>query len=590
MPVGGEDVAGMAQKERGGGWGRRGLAGSLAAAGLLLVNGLGCGSGSTHGGGESKTGPDGGVGGDVNTPALNVQGGSASSPGGQGQNGGVVHLVAQGDVVFDSSQAAAQMPDPPASAMAVDAAALAADVSITGDAVVNGDVASGGADVVRKIVVSGDLYVHGKLRSADLGAARQALDLQAGGTIYVSGTVDTSGAAGAGQAGGNVTLKAGGGVALAGTVRFGGGAANGSGGGGAGATLTIDADGAVQLGGIIDGRGGAATGGAVAGGAAGAVHVGESAAPMAIAVVVPVVATGGDGDASAGVGGTVTPEPATGTVTIAGAREIDVSGGSSLAAPGAGGLVTGGPRTDPGSGGLHITGEIIANGGSVRAGGSGNGAEGGRVDFQLVPTDGAVTIDQGATITVEGGASGGAGTAGGGGHVWFFTKDGDANIGGTISVKGGNAPDPGGVGGLGGMIYFFTDNNHDAIHNDKGNLHVLTTGLLDASGGMGATGGAGRSDGIPGLVPSFPDNQEQIAIFLNCDGAHGNTLNWMVNDGHLIARGGAHNGAGGDIVYHGIPPGVYGTGGAGSGDYPVPPGNVDMAGDGTGPSGDFDGE
>ena len=91
-------------------------------------------------------------------------------------------------------------------------------------------------------------------------------------------------------------------------------------------------------------------------------------------------------------------------------------------------------------------------------------------------------------------------------------------------------------------------------------------------------------------MPSFPDKQEEIAIFLNCDGAHGNTCNWMKNDGQLTARGGVHNGNGGDVVYHGIPPGVLGTDSAGSGDYPVPSGNVDNAGDGSGQPGDFDGE
>jgi hypothetical protein len=423
----------------------------------------------------------------------------------------------------------------------------------------------------------------------------------------VTGAVDTSGgnATGTGSvtggAAGNLTLQSPATVGVAGTVHLRGGAATTSGAlaaqGGAAAALIIDADGAVTLGGVIDARGGpadagssAGANGTVAGGAAGAVRVGETAPPPTIAVLVPLVASGGDGIASAGAGGTVTPEPGTGTVNIAGPMAIDLRGGRSMSAPGAGGLLKGGPRTDPGSGGLHITGEIDASGGSIMMGGSGNGADGGRVDMQLTPTDGALMIDMGGKITVEGGASGGSGTAGGGGHVWFFTKDGDATIAGTISVRGGHAPDAGGVGGEGGMIYVFTDNNHNATSVCKGNLVITTTGLLDASGGDGATGGSGRNDGIQGYVPVFPDNQEAIAIFLNCDGAHGNTCNWMENDGLLIARGGVHNGAGGDIVYHGIPPGVLGTGGPDSGDYPVPSGNISNKGDGTGLPGDFDGE
>jgi len=223
-------------------------------------------------------------------------------------------------------------------------------------------------------------------------------------------------------------------------------------------------------------------------------------------------------------------------------------------------------------------------------GGSGNGADGGRVDMELTPTDGAVTIDQSAKITVEGGNSGGSGTAGGGGHVWFWTKDGDETIAGSVSVRGGSAPDPGGTGGGGGMIYFFSDNNHNGVQVCKGNLDVTPTGVLDASGGDGNTGGSGRSDGKAGSVADFPDNQEEIAVFLNCDGEHGNTCNWMKNEGKVIARGGVHNGNGGDVVYHGIPPGVLGTGGPNSGDYPVPPGDVDTSADGSGAKGDFDGQ
>ena len=77
-----------------------------------------------------------------------------------------------------------------------------------------------------------------------------------------------------------------------------------------------------------------------------------------------------------------------------------------MTAPGTGGLLNGGARKDPGSGGVHVSGEIVASGGSIMKGGSGNGADGGRVDMELTPTDGAVAIDQSAKITVEGGNAG----------------------------------------------------------------------------------------------------------------------------------------------------------------------------------------
>ena len=639
-----------------------GGSGSAAVGGGGFGGALGSGGSTGAGGVAGSPGTQGGPWVELARPTLSVQGGTALSPAGQGQPGGVVHLVSSGDNDFDPAQpavAAPSVPAPPAGATALGSSALAADAAVTGDAVIAGSVATSGTDAVRKISVSGNLYLTGTLRSADLGAARQGIDLEVSGTLFLTGTLDASGTSGAGQAGGSIrlvagqivvtgrlssaggdgpstggaagavalqasqgivvvgavdtsggnaegagsvtggaasslTLKAGGPVGVAGTVHLRGGAATVSGAGlaqgGAAASLTINADGEVTLGGIVDGRGGPAAGGTPVGGAAGAIHVGETAPPPTISVLVPLVASGGDGVASAGAGGTVTPEPGTGNVNIAGPLAIDLRGGNSMSAPGAGGLLHGGARTDPGSGGVHITGEIDASGGSIMVGGSGNGAAGGRVDMELIPTDGAVSIDMAAKITVQGGASGGTGTAGGGGHVWFFTKDGDATIAGTISVRGGDAPDPGGVGGEGGMIYFFTDNNNNATVVCKGNLVVAATGMMDASGGDGATGGSGRNDGIQGLVPSFPDHQEEISIFLNCDGAHGNTCNWMENNGLLVARGGVHNGAGGDIVYHGIPPGVLGTDSPDSGDYPVPSGNISNKGDGTGLPGDFDGE
>ncbi len=610
---------------------------------LALALSPACGGGHATGGTGGQSGSAGGIGSVSGSDAgvmtgpwttlpaeLSVQGGSALAQSGQGQNGGTVHLVSQGDTSFDPTMApgSTTIPAAPASAMAIAASALGADLSVTGDAVIGSNVTTGGSDPVRKISVSGDLYVTATLRAADLGSGRQGIDLEVGGTIYVSGAVDASGASGSGEAGGALRLAAGklvvtgtlssaggdgtagggaagaitvqtsGDVLLAGSVLIRGGAASGEGGGGAqggaAATLAIDANGAVALGGTIDGRGGvaaaSATGGTIAGGAAGTIAVGEKAPPTSIIIFVPVVASGGPGGAAAGTGGTITPAPATGNVNIAGAKELDLRGGDSMSAPGAGGLLNGGGRTDPGSSSVQVSGEIDASGGSIMKGGSGNGADGGRVDMELVPTDGAVTINAGAKITVRGGSSAGGGTAGGGGHVWFFTMDGDETISGTIDVSGGDAPDPGGIGGGGGMIYFLSDNNHNAVTVCKGNLWVTDSGLLVSSGGSGSTGGSGRSDGMAGSVAPFPDEQEKIAIFLNCDAEHGNTCNWMKNDGQLTAHGGVHNGNGGDVVYHGIPPGVLGTGGPNSGDYPVPPGKVDTAGDGSGQPGDFDGQ
>jgi hypothetical protein len=461
---------------------------------------------------------------------------------------------------------------------------------------------AGGAITItaRRVVVTGKLLSSGGDGPTSGGAAG-AIKVVVAETFTSTGTIEAFGGfadgdgAVSGGAAAALAIQSGGDVALAGAVRLRGGAARTKGAasatGGPAATLQVESDGAVMLGGTMDARGGLASApaGTATGGAAGFVRIGETAAPTTLVVLVPIIATGGDGDLAGGAGGTFTPEPISGNLSIAGPRAVDVSGGSSLAAPGVGGLVQAGPRQDPGSGAIVVSGDVIASGGSVRKGGTGNGADAGKVDWETRPTLGPITVTATGTITADGGSSGGAAVAGGGGHIWLFTKDGDLTVAGKVSARGGKAPDPGGTGGLGGMVYFFSDNNHNALTSSLGNLLVDTTGVVDASGGDGETGGSARNH--PGGWPNFPEEQEEIAIFFNCDGVHGETHNWMENRGHLIARGGVHNGDGGDVVYHGIGPGQYGTpDDPGQSQHHPPSGNLDNAGDGTGTQGDYAGE
>jgi hypothetical protein len=216
------------------------------------------------------------------------------------------------------------------------------------------------------------------------------------------------------------------------------------------------------------------------------------------------------------------------------------------------------------------------------------------VKLQMNPTLGPVKIDDGAQINVDGGAARGAGVAGGGGTVLVFTKDGDITMAGKISAHGGKGFDAGTTGGLGGRVYFFSDDNHNALTSNLGNLLVDETGVVDTSGGDGgAMGGNARSDGKAGLVPTFPEHEDQIAIFLNNDGVHGNTLNWLSNRGKLVAHGGAPNGNGGDIVFHGASltgNTAGGMNGNGTINYSPPSGDIDIAGNGTGQNGDYRGE
>jgi hypothetical protein len=640
-----------------------------AGSGPGDVDGSAAGDGSAGGaGGGNPTGVNDGGAPDLPPPipspwtelsdrTVSVRGGSAISAGGRGQAGGAVLLQSKLDIVLDPARTPTAAPPVPAAggAIAIPASALGADVTYPAGARI-ADVATSGSDGTRTITVNGgDLLVEGTLRAGDLGNKRQALTLSdPGGTIYVTGTVDTSGSEGTDEAGGaiaisarrvvitghlvssggngstaggaagainvkaaetlfvtggvdamggnardpgavvggqaaDVTLQAGGNLVLSGVIRLRGGAATSLGAGaqgGAAAVLRVGSDAAVEIGAVIDARGGVATaataGGVVAGGAAGGLRVGEGASsPASITVLGPIQATGGDGDTIGGKGGTFTAAPDTGNATVAGLGAIDVAGGSAMTTPGQGGQVSISARTEDSSGGVTVSGEISAAGGSVRAGGNGPGGAAGRIDFQLISTLGAIDVLPSGKLLAVGGRSGGAGVAGGGGHIFLFTKDGDLTVAGTIGVMGGDAPDPGGTGGLGGFVNLFSDNNFNGDVSSLGNLLVTKTGLVDASGGAGSIGGSARNDGIAGQVAIFPDAKERIAILFNCDGVHGETINWMENEGRMVARGGAHNGNGGDISYHGI---------GRAGNEQVAPGEMDIRGDGTGNSGDFDSE
>jgi hypothetical protein len=485
--------------------------------------------------------------------------------------------------------------------------ATGGSVIVTGTVDTSGSAGSsqaGGAiDIqARQVTVTGQLSTAGAA-GATTGGNGGAVTITSAGPVTVTGGIDTfggdalDGATVAGGTAGGLSIKAGGDVGIAALVRLRGGAASSSGGaaqGGDAGPLSIDVDGALTLGGVIDARGGLATatssGGSVTAGKAAPLALGATAPPTNITILVPFVMTGGHGDAVGGDGGTITFAPGTGMLTVAGPRALDASGGTSLTKGGTGGTIQGTPTRDPGTGGVHVTGAIAANGGSIASGGSGNGGDAGSIQFMFKATDGPLTVDQSGRITVDGGNSGGTGTAGGGGHLWAWTLDGDITIAGFLSTSGGSAPDPGGTGGGGGMVYLFSDNNHNGVQDPKGDLLITPTGIIESSGGDGTTGGNARSDGVPFAWPVFPEHQEQIAIFLNCDGQHGETHNWMQNQGHLIARGGAHNGNGGDIVFHGIGPGQLGTPAPPSGNHHPPSGNVDMAADGSGINGDYGGE
>jgi hypothetical protein len=503
--------------------------------GLGSAGGSG-GTGGTTGTGSSRGWMNGWT--ELSAPMMSVSGGRSSV--GRGSAGGAINMRVGGQVAIDPTLQPA-IPAAPADGAAVDASALASDVASDGSIRISGMNAVGGGDATRRITSNaGDIVIDGTLRAADAGAARQGIVLSApNGVVFVSGTVDTSGADN-GQAagtieivarqvvvtgkllasGGNGTDVAGPGGAvtitsstdavLTGFVRFRGGAVSGAATGGAAATLRIDAAGLVQLAGTIDGRGGSSSGGDA--GAAGAIRIGDSAAPSALQVMVPIVLNGGEGAAGGGTGGALMIDAA-GTLTLAGSIRAD--------------------------GGAVATGGAMADGGTA-----------GSVVITITSVSDPLNVTPSGEVTLDGGAAGGAGVAGGGGHLLFVTNDGSLSMAGKLFGRGGAAPDPGGIGGLGGHVNLFTDNNHNGL---GGNMTIETTGVIDVSGGAGTIGGAARNNGGDG-VAFFPEMQEQIAVLLNADGIHGTPPAGnatILNMGRIIARGGAADGWGGDVDFHG---------------------------------------
>lgn len=552
-----------------------------------------------------------------------MAGGSASSAGGQGKAGGTAHLVSGGGITIgpDFQPPASAMAAAPADAMAIASAGLTADVTASGAISISGSVAAGGSDGVRRIVAGGDIFVSGSMRAADLGGARQGLTLEApSGTIYVSGSIDTSGADGSGQAGGPLTLSAqrvvvagklltaggnasgaqavtgghggdlsiqtSGDVVLTGIATLTGGGATTSSAstatGGDAGNFTIDATGVVALTGTFDLRGGSAKGGSPIGGAPGALKIGETTRPSAIGMTVPLVLKGGDGQATGGDGGAAKLEAHGGDLRISG--QVDVSGGDSATKPGAGGTIDGNPGPDSTTAGIDIAGDVTANGGSITKGGAGDGAAGGTIKLVQLSADGTNTIEAGAQVQADGGGAAGAGTAGGGGLVYLYSIHGAASIHGTLFARGGANNDAGGTGGGGGFVYVFTGDGHDRM---SGALIIETDGVIDASGGAGAVGGSARNDGNAGSVGDFPAVQDNeyivynIAVLINSDGVHGADHGYIDNRGQIIARGGKANGNGGDVAFHGRRQ---------DGNETPLSGNVDNSADGAGMPGDFAGE
>jgi len=453
-----------------------------------------------------------------------------------------------------------------------------------------GDAGPGGHGGALRIVgTDGDVLIEeGSLTSAGGPSVLQggdggALEISAAGQVGLAAAIDTLGGDARGDtqigggAGGAIHVVAGADLQLSAPLRLRGGAASalgaGAAGGAAGA-LSLDAGGVVRIDAIIDDRGGLASadaaGAAVTGGAAGSVLIGAQRPPAAIEIRNPMVAIGGAGVAAGGAGGDVALGAAGGDLTLAGLIQVD--GGGSLQLPGNAGVLQG--TAGPGGGGIVLAGPISGIGGAAMPGGVADGGTGARLRLEAHTLKGDLQVSTTGALWLDGGAASGAGHGGAGGDITMVTLDGNASMAGQLIARGGAAMD-GGTGGQGGILDLFTDADFDGI---GGNLTIEVTGLIDVSGGVGATGGSARNNGALG-VALFPAHQELIAVLLNSDGVHGGPQDGaLVNLGHIVARGGASNGWGGDIMFHGRQPGI---------DEDPLPGNLSLEGDGDGHDGDY---
>ena len=447
-------------------------------------------------------------------------GGFAFDPGGRGAPGGNVDIVTTGALSFGASFAApADAPAPPAHAQRI--ASLDADVSVTGTALIDGNVAASGPR--RLTVMGGDLFIAGKLR------ADSDLTLEApNGSIYVTGTIDTSGTTpGQGRRHPHQPM----------------------------ATCRCSAPSRVEVAwrrppqrGDRRGRGcnrpdrrparrlrAAPARRRRPGRWRRGTRDDRRRRPPASAVIaLDVSAGGGDVHDGAGAGGSFT--------LVAG----ETSPSPERCAPGAVRSLRAATAT--------VASPAIST-----------------MDINTIV--GNQSYRPGSVIMLDGGGSGGVGTAGGGGHLYGRSYDGVVTMSGSLFARGGKARDAG-IGGMGGHVNLFSDSNYDGVGGD---LTITPEGVIDVSGGAGSTGGSARNDGTAD-VAVFPEGQEMIAVLLNADGIHGTPMNGVIdNQGVLIARGGEVGGAGGDIAFHG-----EGTGGL----HDPLGGQLEMGGNGA-PDGQF---
>jgi hypothetical protein len=458
---------------------------------------------------------------------------------------------------------------------------LSADLSSADDVTISGALLTSGPGSVRTISAR-NITVSGTLKSGPGSGGVQSLALQASGTVYISGTVDASGAPG--QGGGNISIVAATAIVLSpsGAILAAGGQ-----GGGAGGAITLEQASSFLLEGQIHARGGSGP----SGGPGGSLSVGVSMGALQVHLGWgTLLARGGDGGAGGGSGGTFDVSSFRGGISMSGTW--DASGGASASKGGAGGSIH--AQADIGGGDLTVEASLLGRGGDGQSsGGSARGGSGGTVQlfafFDKTKTDGSggsVLLQAATMLNLDGGASSGSSDAGGGGTVFVEIPEEKVVLAGLMTARGGNATGSG-RGGLGGFFYVASDTNQNGTGGDT----TLQKGaVIDVSGGSSARGQGGDAQWSPqaGIFDPFvipigllfdagthPADPAKDAAF----GPEG----WIENDGQIIARGGQPNGHGGDVEFHGR--GSFFNPDDHNGMFDAARGDVENQGDGSGKDG-----
>jgi hypothetical protein len=153
----------------------------------------------------------------------------------------------------------------------------------------------------------------------------------------------------------------------------------------------------------------------------------------------------------------------------------------------------------------------------------------------------------------------------------MIIPDAWVSVSGKIQARGGAAGSSG-TGGRGGLFWVVSDDNANSMGGD---ITLESGSIFDLSGGAGLFGGHARHD----TTTTASTDPERCCVILDSESGLTRNMGGIIrNNGLIVARGGANNGWGGDVTFHGR--------GHDTNRDPVA-GNQDLAGHGSGLPGNY---